>query len=389
MSPQDESQHQNGSPAGAPPSFGSAPPSAPATPPPVTPPPVTPPPIPTSGPAEPRPEPKPAPTPTPEPQAEQPNVGWYPSPQSGYSPAAGPFAAANPYAPKAAKAGLAGRRTRTWGGSRGPLLNLTLFGVAPLALAGIVVAAFVLAAPGKGGQASAHAGFTAGAGPTAGQQQPQGSGSTAPGQLAPSQGSTSTRPGKRSSMPTGHPRISDSPSASSGQQGGGGGPAPKPRTSKKPRPKGSGRVTPQDLGVPNFAGYCAHIGQGTAVEVTSKATGWHCSANTGLTLSVQGACAYTYNLSVSKVINVSTNFNDANAWQCWRTNGILGQLNITTYCADSGQGAAKLSASNAYGWTCAGAAIDTTAACQLMYHNNTAFSRFAVFQDPYSWQCWD
>jgi hypothetical protein len=323
---------------------------------------------------------------------QEPDVGWHPSAPSGYSPMAGPFAAASPYAPPGhgARRGFAakpGGRMRTWGGSRGPLLNVTLFGVAPLALVGIVVAAFVLASPGKG-EAAAHAGFSAGAGPTAGQQQPQGSGSTAPGQPAPSQGSSSTQPGKRSSMPTAHPHPGGTASSGSGQQGGS---DPTPKSSKKSKPKksGSGRVTPADLGIPNFAGYCAHIGQGTAVMVSNTATGWHCSANTGLTLSVQGACAYSYGLSLSKVINVSTNYNSANAWQCWRTNGILGQLNIATYCTDAGLGAAKLSVSNAYGWTCAGAAIDTNAACQLVYHNNSAFSRFAVFQDPYSWQCWD
>ena len=61
------------------------------------------------------------------------------------------------------------------------------------------------------------------------------------------------------------------------------------------------------------------------------------------------------------------------------------------YCVAAGLGTSKLIASNAYGWRCAGssAPIDTTAACDTVYHVGDAISRFAVFADPYTWQCWD
>jgi hypothetical protein len=62
-------------------------------------------------------------------------VGWYPSGQ----PAAGPFA--NP-------AGAAGW-TRAWRG-RSTLMNALLFGVAPVILAAVIVAAFLIVSPGQG-----------------------------------------------------------------------------------------------------------------------------------------------------------------------------------------------------------------------------------------------
>jgi hypothetical protein len=48
-----------------------------------------------------------------------------------------------------------------------------------------------------------------------------------------------------------------------------------------------------------------------------------------------------------------------------------------------------LVANNAYGWYCTSpsAPVDTTAACNFLYHVNDAVSRFAVFASPYSWQC--
>src|SRR5690349_13278845 len=56
-----------------------------------------------------------------------------------------------------------------------------------------------------------------------------------------------------------------------------------------------------------------------------------------------------------------------------------------------GHRTAELVASNAYGWLCTSpaAAVDTTAACDLLYHVTDAVSRFAVFSSPYFWQCWN
>jgi hypothetical protein len=275
----------------------------------------------------------------------------------------------------------------TWGSNRNKLMNAVLFVFAPLALAGIVAAAFVLSSPGKG-VAAAHTGFQAGAGPSGGQQQPQGAGSTTGAAPSPSPSSSATRTGKRSTMPSGTTHSTQPGNPRPGQNPGPK-PKPKPKPAQKPKPKPAGPVTPSNLGIPNFDGYCGHIGQGSAVMIANNAYGWHCSLNPGLILSVRNACGWSYGLSASKVINVSTNYFSADSWQCWRTNGILGQLNFTTYCAAAGLGAAKLTAYNAYGWSCTAApTIDTLAACQLVFHNSNAFARFAVFADPYSWQCW-
>jgi hypothetical protein len=93
-------------------------------------------------------------------------VGWYPSGQ----PAAGPFA--NPAAPPwrgvpglsrlAKPAGAAGW-TRAWRG-RSTLMNALLFGVAPVTLAAVIVAAFLIVSPGQGSAASL--GFKAGPAPS-------------------------------------------------------------------------------------------------------------------------------------------------------------------------------------------------------------------------------
>jgi hypothetical protein len=160
-------------------------------------------------------------------------------------------------------------------------------------------------------------------------------------------------------------------------------------TKKKKKTARPATVTPYNLGAPNFDGYCQHIGLGTAVVTANNAYGWHCTGNTGLVVSVQDACAWSYGLAASKVINVTTDYNSADSWQCWRINRDLGQLDVASYCTAAGLGAAVLKVSNADGWYCGAQPVDFQAGCQLMYHSSDAIARFAVFADPYSWQCWD
>jgi hypothetical protein len=304
-------------------------------------------------------------------------VGWYPSGQ----PAAGPFA--KPDAPPRRTvpglsrlpkpAGSAGW-TRAWSG-RGTLMNVLLFGVGPLALAGVIVAAFLIVSPGKGSASSL--GFKAGPAPSTQQL-------TASPMATPSQS-----PSASSSAQKKHPHAtsSASPGAKVPSKTGKGATA---KATPKPAHK-AGKVTPHNLGAPNFAGYCGHIGHRTAELVASNAYGWRCSLNSSIVLKTVNVCAWTYHLSTSQVIDVSTNFADPNAWQCWRINHELGVLNVTKYCTASGHGTSKLVASNAYGWQCTApaAAVDTTAACNFLYHVSDAVSRFAVFSSPYSWQCWN
>ena len=297
-------------------------------------------------------------------------MGWYPGTPYPGSPAAGPFA--SPAAPPRRRVPGLSR------GGRGALTNVLLFGAGPLALAGLLVAAFVLVAPGKG--AASSLGFKAGPAPST--QQISASPLATP---SPSPSATPSAHKKK------HPRATSSASLPAKV-------VPRTTASKKAkaRPKsthkaGGGRVTPHNLGVPDFAGYCAHIGHHTAEVVASNGYGWRCTLYPSLALNVGSVCSWSYHLSTSQVIDVSTNFNDPNAWQCWRVNRYLGGLDFASYCAQAGLGTSKLVANNAYGWYCTSpsAPVDTNAACNALYHVGAAVSRFTVFANPVSWQCWD
>jgi hypothetical protein len=384
---------------GIPPSFGASsppPPEAPEAPPPEAPeaPPLEPP-----APEPPAPEPTaPEPAahlerdPAPGPDAGAPlppilpelqdtsTVGWYPSQPAG-PPSAGPFAA--PATP--ARRGITGitglaRAARpksgqppAWRNRRSTLANVLLFGLGPLVLVGVVVAAFLLVSPGKGTAASSL-GFQAGPGATA---RP----STTSAPAAPP---SSSAPAKRHARPTPSAAVAKVPTISRVK--------PKAKTTPKPAHRsGGGGVTPHNLGLPNFAGYCQHIGHRTAELTADNAYGWHCTLDSSLPLSIADVCAWTYHLSASQVVGVSTNYSDPNAWQCWRINRDLGVLNVTSYCVAAHLGTSELVADDAYGWDCTSplAPVNTTAACDTVYHVSDAVSRFAVFADPYSWQCWD
>jgi hypothetical protein len=321
------------------------------------------------------------------------SVGWYPS-----TPSAGPFA--SPSSPprrripgrkrpgqatsaKAASArsrpatGKTSSRTLSWGG-RGALMNALLFGAGPLALVGLIVVAFVVVAPGKGSASSL--GFTAGPAPSTQQ--------VSASALATASPTASPSPAKSQDKKK-HPRATATASLPSKTV---------PRTSpaeKKAAPRrthtpGGGQVAPHNLGAPNFNGYCQHIGHHTAEVVATNGYGWRCSLYPSLALNVGSVCAYSYHLGSSQVIDVSTNFGDPNAWQCWRVNRYLGALGFAGYCAQAGLGTSKLVADNAYGWYCTSpsAPVDTNAACDALYHVGSAVSRFTLFTNPDSWQCW-
>jgi hypothetical protein len=271
------------------------------------------------------------------------------------------------------------RGALSWGG-RGALMNVLLFGAAPLALAGILVAAFVLVAPGKG--AASSLGFKAGPAPSTQQI------SASP--IATSSPSPSATPSAHKNKKK-HPHATSSASLPNKTA------KPQASPSKKAKPKpthragASGGVTPHSLGVPNFNGYCQHIGHHAAEVVATNAYGWRCTLYPSLALNTGSVCAWSYHLSTSKVIDVTTNFSDPNAWQCWRVNRYLGPLDFASYCAQAGLGTSKLVANDAYGWYCTApsAPVDTTAACDALYHVSNAVSRFTVFANPSSWQCWN
>jgi hypothetical protein len=248
-------------------------------------------------------------------------------------------------------------------------MSIAIFGGIPLVLAGVIVAAFVIVAPGRGAAAS-NTGFAAGPAPSA--QQFTASAVASPSAPSPSPSHKKKKPHK-AATPTPSVKL--------------------PAVVKaKPAHKASkAGVTPHNLGLPNFAGYCQHIGARTAELTASNAYGWHCALNPSRVLNIASVCAYTYHLSTGQVTGVSTNYADPNAWQCWRINRDLGALDVAGYCKQSGQGTSLLVAENAYGWECSAtkAAVSTTVACDTVYGVNDAVARFAVYADPYSWQCWD
>jgi hypothetical protein len=254
-------------------------------------------------------------------------------------------------------------------------MNVLLFGLGPLLLVGVIVAAFVLVAPGKG--AASSLGFQAGPAPST----PQSAASTSasPAVPSPSPPAHKKHPtASRSASPAAKMTIVTSPKAKA-----------KPKLTRKSG--SSGGVVPHNLGVPSFAGYCQHIGHRTAELIASNAYGWRCTLFPTQVLQIASVCAWTYHLSVSQVIDVSANYNDPNAWQCWRINRDLGVLNVTTYCTGAQLGPSELVADDAYGWDCTSplAPVNTTAACDAVYHVSAAIARFALFADPYSWQCWN
>jgi hypothetical protein len=249
-----------------------------------------------------------------------------------------------------------------------------LFGIGPLVLAGVVVAAFLLVSPGKGSASSL--GFQAGPAATAS------SASASASPTAPPSSPAAHR--KHPARATPSSSVVKVPTISTAR--------PKAKSTPKParRSGGGAGAAPADLGLPNFAGYCQHIGARTAELVANNAYGWRCTLNASLVLQVTDVCAWTYHLSTGQVVSVSANYADPNAWQCWRVDRDLGVLNVGNYCAAAGLGASELVADNAYGWYCTSPStpVNTAVACDTVYHVTDAVARFAVFADPYSWQCW-
>src|SRR5262249_682452 len=223
-------------------------------------------------------------------------------------------------------AGAAGW-TRAWRG-RGTLMNAPLFGVAPVPLAAAIVAAFLIVSPGQGAASSLR--FKAGPAPSTQQI-------SASAMATPSPSASPSAHKKK------HPQATSSASAKTSARAG-----QSAKATPKPAHK-AGKVTPHNLGLPNFAGYCQHIGHRTAELVASNAYGWRCTLNPSIVLKTVSVCAWTYHLSTSRVIDVSTNYSDPNAWQCWRINRDLGALDFTRYCVVAGHGTSKLVANNAYG----------------------------------------
>jgi hypothetical protein len=148
----------------------------------------------------------------------------------------------------------------------------------------------------------------------------------------------------------------------------------------------------EQLGAPDFNGYCQATGQGSVSLVNNTAYGWACSANNGTGDDAQAVCVWTYGSSY--MTNRIGNFNDPNSWQCWRSmHGELGSLNWNTYCQDLGySGAQDVGLNDAYTWTCAnsgGVALDSQSACSALYPGySPPISRFQNFYDKNSWQCW-
>ncbi|WP_344056689.1 hypothetical protein, partial [Microbispora corallina] len=70
---------------------------------------------------------------------------------------------------------------------------------------------------------------------------------------------------------------------------------------------------------------------------------------------------------------------------------LLGAPDWDGYCRATGQGTARLTGADAYGWRCAGqnaTGNGAAAVCAWTYHSAQVADRVADFFDPRSWQCW-
>jgi hypothetical protein len=317
-----------------------------------------------------------------------PSIGWQAAQQpGGYVPAAGPLASS---------AGK-GDDDLAWGDTRRKTLkNVLLFGAAPLVLAGVVAAAFVLTKSGKP-HVAADVGFhpqTASAGapqvqdastPTAGTISMSASPSAKPSakisfpampaqSVAPEPGITTTHATAAKKHPAPHHSK----------------PAPSPKPSAKPSPTPASVPVPAELGPPNFIGYCASVHEGSAVNLNGTAYGWHCTSDESTALSTQDVCAYSYNLNPTEAIDVTTDYLSGftNGIACWSTHGELEPLDVAAYCGAEGWGNAVFGA-NATEVSCSGSAdINENTACQTLFHDNTAFARYSDYSVANSWQCW-
>ena len=148
-------------------------------------------------------------------------------------------------------------------------------------------------------------------------------------------------------------------------------------------------ASPAMLGAPDWKGYCATAGHGTAQLTSDDAYGWHCTDGAGI--DGNAACAWTYGYSDNQAIGRIQDFYDQTSWQCWRVSRELGAPDFNGYCRATRQGAVQLTSDDAYGWHCAdGAGIDGNAVCAWTYGRNPeqVTNRFEDFYDPNSWQCW-
>jgi hypothetical protein len=317
----------------------------------------------------------------------QASVGWQASQPGGYFPAAGPLASsAGPDEDEFA-----------WGNSRKTLMNVLLFGVAPVVLVGVIAAAYLLSTSHKG-HSVASAGFHAAAAASAGAQVQNAIAPTS--SAAPSTPSPSPKPGHHHALafPTlsAAPGLVDPPGTSTSTHA----PTPKkepaPRHShpsapkKTPTPTASVVPVPADLGAPNFGSYCSGNHEGNALNVTGNAVGWRCSSDQGTALSNQAVCAYTYRVSNAEVIDVTTQYTMAfaAAIECWSTHGELGALDLSVYCSAEGLGSAVYG-SNVTELSCSKKpGVDAIIACQVEYKDDSAFARYEFYAVANSWECW-
>jgi len=148
----------------------------------------------------------------------------------------------------------------------------------------------------------------------------------------------------------------------------------------------------ENLGAPDFNGYCLANGHGNVQLVQNNAYGWVCSGQNNVGLDAQAVCSWTF--SSPNIANRIENFNDPNSWQCWRSmHGELGSLDWNAYCQDLGHpGALDEGLNNAYTWTCQNGGnmgLDSQTACATLYPADIPpISRFQSFYDKNSWQCW-
>ncbi|MBP2326684.1 nitroimidazol reductase NimA-like FMN-containing flavoprotein (pyridoxamine 5'-phosphate oxidase superfamily) [Kibdelosporangium banguiense] len=137
--------------------------------------------------------------------------------------------------------------------------------------------------------------------------------------------------------------------------------------------------------------YCRSTGNISATTVGSTAYDWRCVTPQGqlVPISMTDVCRVQRG---ADTIDRTYNFFSTGSWECWRTGGNLGGLDLNRHCRSTGNLSATTVGSTAYDWRCVTpqgqlVPISMTNACQTQRGINS-IDRFNNFYNSSSWECW-
>ncbi|WP_436774124.1 hypothetical protein [Yinghuangia sp. YIM S09857] len=152
------------------------------------------------------------------------------------------------------------------------------------------------------------------------------------------------------------------------------------------RPAANSATVTAFLGGPDYVGFCRATGQGVAEVSGPTAYDRGCTQPHGSGVSATEVCAWTYH--TDRLVDRIADFNDPSSIECWSVSTELGPLDFDDYCRRTGYTGAVAVNTTAYAWYCDGKrAIDSQAACALLYRATPAVSRFSDFHNRDSWTC--